>query len=98
MTGKLSRTCQKCEKTDVTEFSTCRYCKTRYTDKGKQVAAPPDPRRNMGTTPGWMGLGLVVIILLCAFIVYYFVMHGSIKPFQSSQPSQPHRTFSSRHR
>jgi hypothetical protein len=93
--AKLSRTCQKCEQTDDTEFSTCRYCKTRYTDKGKVVAVKKDPRNSSSSSPGMMAVGLVVILLLCAFVVYHFLLHsGRLQQFQQLQQAQqpsPHR-------
>jgi hypothetical protein len=93
MSAKLSRTCQKCEQTDVTEFSTCRYCKTRYVGKGKAVAEVKD-FRNTNSSSGMMGVGLVVILLLSAFVVYHFVSHNG-----RLQQLLPHNTVSSsRHR
>jgi hypothetical protein len=93
MAGKLSRTCQKCGETDVTEFSTCRYCKKRYVDKGK-VVVPAKDFRSTSSNSGLMGFGLVVILLLSAFVVYHFVSQsGKLEQFL------PHKTVNNtRHR
>lgn len=98
MAEKLSRECQKCGEVDITEFTTCRYCKTRYVKKGKAVT-PTDVRRNQSGPPSNLtALGLVVILALVAFVAYHFVTHNAVVSGIANSASTPHRTVGRRHR
>ncbi len=99
MTAKVSRKCQKCDQEDITEFSTCRFCKTRYVGKGKAVTVK-DTRRTEGPPSSSTAVMLVIILLLVAFAAYHFVTHSGRAMFQSltsSQSSAPVTRRSGRH-